>query len=208
MPPNFIQFTIQAVDPPGPQVSVGMVGAPSQSRRGGSSASAASGGGSWQIVDRARGRAATEWVDYNPMVMSFSLIAEGYGGSVEDTLAIIESYELPAPGTQPPRPPIVQIGGPVPHAEAQWVVSALSFPAGEDVQVRNDLVGFRTTQHFTLELTEYSPTVFDVIQGLSPAEQAAAALQANGSVPTTVPAAPPAPPPSPVGTGGAGSLPF
>lgn len=191
-------LTIRAVDPPGPSVSMGVVGSLAQSRSGGSSASASSGGGGWQVVDRALQRASTEWLDYYPMVLSGKVILDGGelpAASIEVQIAIMESWELPAPGTTPPRPPILWIAGPVPHTTSTWwVLSKLAFTGGDTGSIRDPNTGQRTQQWISLELTEYSPPSV-LISGLSPAQIAA---QQSSSITLTTPGGTP-------GTGNAGS---
>ena len=99
-------LTIQAIAPLGPPVVCGLIGNPEYGRRIGTSASASSGGGGWQTVDRALTAASTEWFDYYPLVMSLTLMLTGGVGlnaqSVEPQIAILEAFELPAPGSPTP----------------------------------------------------------------------------------------------------------
>lgn len=161
-----------------PALNCNLLGNASLSRRGGSSASASSGGGGWQIVDRARQKAATEWLDYYPWVMSCTCIldmiatGEDAGGGIEETIGLLESFELPVLGSSPPLPPILTVSGPVPHTELFWVLTKLDFAGGETGQIRDDN-GNRTQQGFTIELTEYSPSTAVTSRALSPAQQAA-----------------------------------
>ena len=151
-----------------------LIGNPSQSRAGGSSASASSGMGGWQVVDRSRQKAATEWLDYYPIAMSFScLLDAGPGlnpGSVEGWISTLESFEEPVPGSTPPEPPILTVDGPVPHTDKFWVCTRLEFPAGTGSAIRNTS-GTRIQQKFMIELTEYSPSSV-VSEVLSPAQAA------------------------------------
>lgn len=175
------ELIIQAVNPAGPAVVCGLVGNAGHSRAGGTSASASSGGGGWQIVDRVLNRAATEWLDFNPIAMTLQLVLGDVSqASIEPQMATIESYELPAPGTAPPLPAILGISGPVPHTDILWVCSRLTVPGGEDDAIRNDFTGERTLQYFTVELTEYSPSSV-TISNLSPAQQAQQASALFGS---------------------------
>jgi LysM repeat protein len=178
----------------GPQaqqsVSAWLVGAPGHGRSGGSSASASSGTGGWQVVTRTRQKSATIWLDYFPLVQTMTCILDGRANitgprqlsntqSVEPLMAILESFEEPAPGTSPPSPPIIGLSGPVRHTDLYWVCSKLDFPSGEDdVEIRDDSTGLITQRNFTIELTEYVPT--DVINvGITPAQ--AAVLNAGTS---------------------------
>jgi hypothetical protein len=172
-----------AVNPAGPLIRCVLIGNAAYSRHGGTSASASSGAGGWQTVDRARQKAATEWVDYSPMSMTIQAMLDGgttdASGTVEPQIAVLESYEMPVAGSAPPQAPTLQVSGPVPHNEIIWVCSKLDFAGGADGAIRDPNTGVRTRQMFTIELTEYSPTTV-VVSGLSPAEQAAqAAYQAT-----------------------------
>lgn len=161
-------------------VTAALLGNPDQSRTGGQSASASSGGGGWQIIDRSRRKAATEWFDYYPYVMHFTCMLTGaqLGGtpltpaSVEGWITTLESFEIPTPGSSPPQPPILTVSGPVQHTDAFWVCSALTFPNDEGSVIRNTSAQ-RTQQTFTIELTEFSPSYAIAGATLPPAVQAA-----------------------------------
>lgn len=174
-------LTIQAIAPLGPPVVCGLIGNPEYGRRIGTSASASSGGGGWQTVDRALTAASTEWFDYYPLVMSLTLMLTGGVGlnaqSVEPQIAILEAFELPAPGSQPPQPPQIGIAGPAPHTDKVWICSNLMFAGGETGAIRN-AAQQRIQQKLTIELTEYSPST-TTVAGLTPAQQAAAAEQTS-----------------------------
>ncbi len=170
-----VTFTIASPTGAGSVTAI-LLGSAALSRVGGTSASAASGGGGWQTVDRSRKKAATEWLDVYPFVMTMKCVLDGGTGltpvSVEPDCTTLESFELPATGTAPPLPPIVTVSGPVPHTELFWVCSRLSFPGGDDgAEIRN-ASGQRTQAAFSIELTEYSPSTA-VISLLSPAQTAA-----------------------------------
>lgn len=160
-------------------VTAVLVGNAGHSRQGGTSASASSGGGGWQVTDRTRTKAATEWLDYYPLVMKLSLRIDGGIGTddevaeIESVCSILESFEMPIPGSVPPLPPLVTIDGPVPHTDLFWVCSGLDFPAGDDSAMRNS-AGLRTMQMATVELTEFSPSTA-IAEDLTPAQAAALA---------------------------------
>jgi hypothetical protein len=168
----------------GTPVTCVLLGNAAYSRHGGTSASASAGAGGWQVVDRARQKAATEWLDFSPLAMTIKAMLNGETPgasplSVEPQIAILESYELIVDGSTPPEPPKIQVSGPVPHTEIIWVCSRLDFDGAETGAIRDPLTGERTQQTFSIELTEWSPTTV-VVSGLSPAEQAAqAAYQAT-----------------------------
>jgi nucleoid-associated protein YgaU len=157
-----------------PSVACNLIGNAKQSRQGGSSASASSGSGGWQVTDRSRQKATTEWLDYYPMVLSCTCLLDGGPGvssaSVEPQISALESFELPMPGSQPPLPPILTLSGPVPHTDLFWVCSGLDFAGEEESQIRDPSSGLRTQQAFTIEFTEYSPSS-GLVVALSPAQQ-------------------------------------
>lgn len=170
--------TVRAPGHPSHTVTCELLGSAKQSRQGGTSASAASGQGGWQVVDRVFQKAATEWLDYYPMVLTLSCLVDGGNGlhpaSVEPQITLLESFELPVPGSTPPRPPVLTIDGPIQHTDAQWVCSRLELAGGENGAIRDSRTGERTQQYFTVELTEYSPSTAS-LRGLSPAQAAAKA---------------------------------
>lgn len=172
--------TIAVAVPPGVfSVTFNLMGSAGYSRSGGTSASASSGQGGWQIIDRARKKAATEWLDYYPMVMTMDAMFDGGAGlmpnSVESQIATLETFEVPATGSFPPLPPVLIVSGPVAHTDLFWVCSKLTFPGGDDTAIR-DVNGVRTQQYFSIELTEYSPSSAITDPNLSPAQQAAQGL--------------------------------
>ncbi len=164
----------------GSNVTCSLLGNASISRTGGTSASASSGGGGWQVVDRARQKAATEWLDYYPWVMTCTCLLDlaVQGGtsvsldSIEGWISALESFEMPVPGSQPPLPPILTLTGPVPHTDLFWVCSKLDFAGGDTGQIRN-AAGERTQQGFTIQFTEYSPSTAIFSTVASPAQIAA-----------------------------------
>lgn len=166
-------------------VEAWLIGNVSYSRAGGTSASASSGGGGWQVTDRTRQKAATEWLDFYPYAMTLKLRIDGNAGgqghaavgSVEAAIGVLESFEMPVPGSRPPLPPILELWGPLPHTELFWVCTRLTAMGGDDDVIR-DASGDRTMQNFTMEITEYSPS--SIVQSdLTPA-QAAALVGATG----------------------------
>ena len=155
-------FVITNISVPGTwNVTCVLIGSAKLSRAGGTSASASSGGGGWQVIDRSRKKAATEWLDYYPYVMTCTCLLDGGVGlepaSVEGYITTLESFEVPVPGSSPPLPPILTVKGPVPHTDLFWVCTRLEQTGGETGQIRN-LAGQRTQQKFSIELTEYSPS--------------------------------------------------
>jgi hypothetical protein len=171
--PNAPLIITAATSVPGPDTVYCVIkGSPTLSRSGGTSASASSGQGGWQITDRTRRKASTEWLDYYPFVQTMTAMVDGGTGlnpsDVEAQCTFLESLEAPVPGQNPALPPIVTIAGPVHHTDFFWVVTRLSFDGGDAGQIRN-AAGLRTQQHFTIEFTEYSPTAA-IVQPLTLAQ--------------------------------------
>lgn len=186
--PSCVQ--IAATSGAGPPSCIGwLLGNASLSRSGGSSASASSGAGGWQVTDRTRQKAATEWLDYYPLVQSMKLRFDGNiigvpqadATDVEAACAVLEAFELPVAGSNPPLPPILTLLGPVLHTDLFWVCSRLEFSGADGDQIRDDN-GIRTVQVVTLELTEYSPSTA-ISTPLSAAQLAVQGSQTLGGGP-------------------------
>lgn len=188
LPSNPLFITAQT-GPVGVRLLAVLIGNATLSRTGGTSASASSGGGGWQVVDRSRRMASTEWLDFYPFVMTMDLLLDGGTGmepqSVEPGCSFLESLEEPVVGSVPPLPPIVTVAGPVPHTDLFWVVSRLSFNGGDGGAIRN-AAGIRTQQSVTLELTQYSPSLA-ISSGVSPAQAAALAAGTTAGQAVVIP---------------------
>lgn len=126
-------------------------------------------GGGWQVVDRPRRQASTEWLDYGPFTMTLPLMIDGVKGvsgtSIEGLIGVVENWEAPA-GIEPPK---LQVSGPVPHTDLLWVCKPTQWP--EDA-IRDPQTGFRWQQKLTLTLLQYVPPTVAVT---SPSPAAAAA---------------------------------
>jgi hypothetical protein len=137
----------------GPLIGFGLSGDAQITRSGGS------GAGGWQIIDRPRRAATTEWIDYGPFELTMSLILDGYGSalgapqSIEAAVAAVESWETPVPGSAPPLPPVLTVTGPVPHNELSWVVQKLVWKEA----IRDPVTRVRYQQNFDVVLWQYLP---------------------------------------------------
>lgn len=161
--------TITPVNPGGAGVVFGLAGDAKLSRWGMGS----TGEGGWQIVDRPRQGATTEWVDYSPYQMDLSLIINGFsdvpGGSpqsIENACNAVASWELPALGTSPPEPAKLQVAGPVPGTDLTWVVYITNWKNA----YRDGITGERLYQELEMTLWEYNPPTV-VVTAASPAAQ-------------------------------------
>jgi LysM repeat protein len=166
-------ITIQSVFPAGTSVDFALWGDSTYAPAG-----AASTGG-WQIVDRPRLVAATQWYDRSPYELDMPLaidseVSYGYpGGSIEAQCLCVEQWQDKAPGQL--QPAVLSVTGPVPGQQRQWVVYTVSF--GE--ALRDPIAGFRTQQQLTLSLYEYNSPIASVSGNPTPATQAAANLNAQ-----------------------------
>lgn len=158
-------------------------------------------GGGWQIVDRPRRQASTEWLDYGPFTLTLPLLLDGTitGGpgfnpampvpmllangwqSIEWAASLIDTWQEPA-GLETPRLTVV---GPVPHSDLTWVCKSVTW----NEAIRDNATGERVQQKLSLVLLEYCPPVVALSQ--SPAAAAAAAQAAAAAA--KGPGAPPAP---------------
>jgi hypothetical protein len=143
-------LTIQPVNPKGAAVRLELLGDSDLNRNG---------GGGWQIVDRPRRQASTEWIDYNPFQMTLPLMLDGFASStgtlktpasIEPIIAQVEAWEKNPSGTL--EPPRLKVTGPVPHNDLLWVVKSLAWGAA----IRSGQ-GTRQQQELNLVLLEYVP---------------------------------------------------
>jgi len=162
---------IQAEVPPGPSIFFGLRGDSELSR-------GSSGVGGWQIVDRPRRKASTEWTDYAPWQLTLPLILEGYDTSVEAQIAVVESWDVPPSGGL--QPPVLGIAGPIPHHDLQWVL----YSADWKDSLKDPATGERTQQTVDVVLWEYSPASTTVMTPAQAAQQAT--LASSGSTGSTV----------------------
>lgn len=156
---------ITPVVPKGNPVTFNLLGDAELTRSG-------STGGGWQIVDRPRRSATTEWLDYSPFTLQMSLLIDGMTEqpfaaplSVEADVLRTESWEVRAEGKI--WPAVLQVTGPVPHNELRWVVQALDWGAA----IRHPIGGYRMQQAVTMTLLEYAPATI-VTANTSPAKAA------------------------------------
>lgn len=166
------QLILTPVLPKGKSVAFGMVG-------NGSFGPASNGSsGGWQIIDRPRQKALTQWMDSSPMQLDLTLIIDGAGGSIEPQCSLVFEWQYPKHGQQ--QPPVLAITGPV-DAKARslyWVIYTVKFDL--DKVIRNPSSGARTQQNLTLSLYEYVPATASVLTHLSPARIAHSTLAAQG----------------------------
>lgn len=169
---------IQPTAPAGTQVGFGLSDDSSMTRSGGT------GAGGWQLIDRPRNAATTEWVDWGPFQLTISLIIDGYGNgigaptSIEGPIALVESWETPVASSSPPLPPILAVSGPVPHNELQWVLQNLNWKEA----IRDPVTGVRYQQNLDVVLWQYLPPSITV-QNSTPAKAAQAAASTTTGAP-------------------------
>lgn len=133
----------------------------------------ASGGqGGWQIIDRPRQVAATQWYDRSPMSLKMDLmisseIIYGIGGqSIELICLIVDGWQDKLPGTN--QPPIFAVAGPIPGIQHQWCLYTPDFTDA----IRDSQAGFRIQQKVTITLYEYNSPLQTQTNNPSPAAQA------------------------------------
>jgi hypothetical protein len=142
---------------------------------------ATGGTGGWQIVDRPKRPAATQWYDRSPWELDMTLMLDSEtiygvaGRSIEYQCQLMETWMDAVPGTL--LPPILTITGPVPGLQRQWCVYTLEY----DDAIRNPSAGFRTQQSITVALYEYVPATSAIAAGASPAAAAQQTLLAQTS---------------------------
>ncbi len=165
-------LTVTPVLPRGTPVTFGMIG-------NGSFEPVSSGSsGGWQIVDRPRQKAITQWYDASPMSLVLELILDGNGQSIEPQCATLFGWQYPTPGAM--QPPVHQVSGPI-DAQAKalyWILYVVKF--NEDELIRDD-GGNRIQQKINLTLYEYVPSSSSVLTQLTPAQAAQFALNAQGT---------------------------
>lgn len=127
------------------------------------SAFAPSGSGGWQIVDRPKSSAATQWFDRAPWTLEFecyldhsitspSTPAEGIGDSVEGECSLIESWMNPVATTY--QPPVFTLTGPLPGVNSRnWVIYSVAFTDA----IRDPITGERVQQRLKFSFYEYLP---------------------------------------------------
>ena len=171
--------TIASVSPPGAAIPFALLGDATYEP-------ATGGTGGWQIVDRPRQRAATQWYDRSPMQLVLPLMIDSYvlwgvnSGNIEPYCNVLDGWQDAISGTL--LPPVLSVTGPVPGIQHQWVLYQPSFKEA----LRDKTAGYRVQQKVDVTLYEYLPplslTGAAASSTLSPAQQAAQLATAqNGS---------------------------
>jgi hypothetical protein len=122
------------------------------------------GSGGWQIVDRPKLTAATQWYDRAPYNLQIPVMLDHTSSSktpisinvdpslsVEPECARLENWMNKVAGQL--MPPVLRISGPVPGTEKLWVMHTLEFKEA----LRDVNAGFRYQQTLNLEFYEYTP---------------------------------------------------
>ena len=166
---------ITSINPAGTSCTFGLLGDCTYAPAGGG------GNGGWQIVDRPRLVAITQWYDRSPMQLDMPLVIDSatiWGAayphrSIESLCLTVDQWQDRTPGLQ--QPPILAISGPVPGQQHQWVVKSVSF--GE--ALRDPVAGYRWQQNVTLTMYEYNSALVSLGAAGTPAQAATAALNAQ-----------------------------
>ena len=145
------------------------------------------GQGGWQIIDRPRLPAATQWFDRSPFKLELTCILDQGimapppnppADSVEDQCIQLEKWIDRAPNQY--SPPALEITGPVPGTQRLWVVYMIEFQQA----IRNPQSGYRVQQTIKITLYEYTPALIDALGSYgtnSPAQAALANQNVNDS---------------------------
>jgi hypothetical protein len=140
---------------------------------------AGSGSGGWQVIDRPRLVAITQWYDRSPFSLDLPLAIDSeviFGEadqSIESFANILESWMDRVPGTN--QPPVLNISGPTVGLQRQWVLYTFEYHEA----IRDATAGFRTQQKVQLTLYEYNAPLVAVTNNPTPATVATQALAAQ-----------------------------
>jgi hypothetical protein len=151
--------------------------------------------GGWQIVDRPKSIAATQWFDRSPYSLSFSGVIQkgidynasgadlGFPGeislnmSIESEISQMESWVDRVVGSSQYQPPVLTVSGPVPGTERLWVVYSILWKDA----LRHPQAGFRYQQNFDIVLYEYTSPLSSTLSQYNKNSPAAAFITAVGA---------------------------
>jgi LysM repeat protein len=147
------------------------------------------GQGGWQIIDRPKMVAATQWFDRSPYSLKFSAIIDhsitapvtpgapilSTSTSVENDCEQLELWLEKVDATY--SPPVLSITGPVPGIKRLYVLYGLSFRDA----LRDQEAGYRIQQTVDITLYEYSPPLGNTLNQYSYAPSQTFAEQQNSS---------------------------
>ena len=165
--------SITPIDPAGPTIKFCLLGDAVYGPAGGG------GNGGWQIVDRPRLVAATQWYDRSPMQLELPLMLDAHtlylnsSISIEPLCYAVDLWQDRTPGKM--QPPTLAISGPVPGQQHNWVLKSVTF----NEALRNKVGGYRFQQKMTMTLYEYNSPLVSLAPAGSPAQAATAALNAE-----------------------------
>ena len=121
------------------------------------------GSGGWQVVDRPKAVAATQWYDRAPFQLQMTCILDNgitkgigqSGTSVEEDCSTLETWLDAITGTV--EPPVFQITGPFPSnaINKKWILFSISFLDA----IRDNTSGNRIQQQVRITIYEYNPPV-------------------------------------------------
>jgi len=116
------------------------------------------GSGGWQVVDRPKNVAATQWYDRSPFQLQMTLVFQydmlKSGHTVDDMCNQLESWVDPIPNTY--QPPVFTISGPVPGGRSRlWFVYSIQFEAA----IRDKSTGERLQQGLQITCYEYQSPI-------------------------------------------------
>ena len=140
--------------------------------------------GGWQIVDRPKSIAATQWFDRSPYSLTFTGILETPQSinnvpmeSVETKIEQMESWIERVVGATQMQPPVLSLSGPIPGVERLWVVYSLTWKEA----LRHPQAGYRYQQAFDITLYEYTSPLNSVLSQYNANSEAATFLTTTSS---------------------------
>jgi hypothetical protein len=106
--------------------------------------------GGWDMVERPRRVAMTQWNGREPIQMDVPIVFDGFkrNDGQEINIATLERMALPHGGGEPPKVKI--IGSAMPHSDLEWVINGITW--GEQIRNRD---GLRVRQEGVVSLISY-----------------------------------------------------
>jgi hypothetical protein len=131
-------------------VTVGILGDPEYAQ--------VTGSGGWQIVERPKQIAATQWFDRSPFQITIEVmldrsVTRSRRTVDQETAEIFSWLSAPTSRATVVQPPTIKIKGPVLLADLTWVLYSVKMVAA----IRNFSTGLLDQQHVSIVLYEYNP---------------------------------------------------
>jgi hypothetical protein len=105
--------------------------------------------GGWEIVNRPRRTAVTQWRGREPIQMDVAIVLDGFKGDDSIEYDVIKLERMAQPyKTEPPQ--VKLIGSAVPHSDLDWVITNIDW--GDAIRRKN---GDRLRQEGTVSLVSH-----------------------------------------------------